>query len=80
MVWSLRGIASNVTLSLEWRVNVSAVQCVEIIQYWAKYKPAAQAASADPFPGNSTNRQNPPIQDNRYNFWTSNAIMMPFKT
>ena len=27
----------------------------------------------------STNRQNPPIKQNRRNFWTSNTIWMPFK-
>ena len=42
-------------------------------------KPAAQAAGADPSQCNSTNKQNPPIQQNRRNFWTSNAIWMPFK-
>ena len=43
------------------------------------YKPTAQAAGADPSRCNSTNRQNPPIQQNRHNSLTSNAISMPFK-
>ena len=34
---------------------------------------------ADPSQWSSTNRQNPPIQQNRRNFWTSNAIWMPFR-
>ena len=48
----------------------------------AKYlfnKPAAQAAGADPFRCISTNRQILPIQQNRHNFWISNAIFMPFE-
>ena len=44
-----------------------------------KNKPAAQAAVADPSQCNSTNRQNPLIQQNFHNFGTSNAIWMPFK-
>ena len=43
-----------------------------------KNKPAAQAAGADPSWWSSTNGQNPPIQQNCRNFWTSNAIWMPF--
>ena len=42
-------------------------------------KPAAQAAGADPSWCHCTNRQNPPIQQNRQNFWTSNAIWIPFE-
>ena len=42
-------------------------------------KPAAQAAGADPSQCKSTRRQNPPIQQNGYNFWTDTAILMPFK-
>ena len=45
-----------------------------------KNKPAAQAAGADPSLWSSTNGQNPPIQQNRRNFWTSIAIWMPFRT
>ena len=41
-------------------------------------KPAAQAAGADPSRWSSTDGQNPPIQQNRRNFWTSNAIWMHF--
>ena len=44
-----------------------------------KNNPAAQAAGADPSQCNQTNRQNPPIQQNFCNFWTSNAILMSFK-
>ena len=39
-----------------------------------KNKPAAQAAGADPSRWSSTNRQNPRIQQNCRNFWTSNGI------
>ena len=42
-------------------------------------KPAAQAAGADPSLRNSTNRLNPPIQQNGPNFWTDEAIVMSFK-
>ena len=44
-----------------------------------KYKPAAQAAGADPSRWSFTSRQNPPIQQNRRNFWTNKAILMPFR-
>ena len=48
------------------------------VEYYQN-KPAAQAAGADPFRCNSINRQNPPIQQNHHNFWTSIAIWIPFK-
>ena len=41
-------------------------------------KPAAQAAGADPSRWSSDNSQNPSIQQNCRNIWTSNAIWMPF--
>ena len=44
-----------------------------------EYKPAALAAGADPSQSNSTNRQNPPFQQNRRNSWTTSAIVMPFE-
>ena len=42
-------------------------------------KPAAQAADADPSRSSFANRQSPPIQENRCNSWTSDAILMPFE-
>ena len=50
-----------------------------ILVEYKQNKPAAQAAGADPFRCNSTNRQNPPIQQNGHIFWTSNAIWKPLK-
>ena len=44
-----------------------------------KNKAAVKAAGADPSRCNSTNRQNPTIQQNCRNFWTSNVIVMPFE-
>ena len=49
-----------------------------LVEYYQN-KPAAQAAGADPFRCNSTNRHIPTNKQNRHNFWTSNAIWMPFK-
>ena len=43
-----------------------------------KNKPAAQTAGADLTRCNFTNRQNPSIQQNCRNSWTSNAIVMPY--
>ena len=40
---------------------------IVLVEYYQN-KTAAQAAGADPFRCNSTNRQNPPIQQNRHNF------------
>ena len=37
------------------------------------------ACCADPSQWNSTSRQNPPIEQNRRNFYTNIAILMPFK-
>ena len=41
-------------------------------------KPAVQAAGTDPSQWSSTNGQNPLIQQNQRNFWTSNALWMIF--
>ena len=41
-------------------------------------KPAVQASGADPSRRNSTTRKNPPIQQSQRNFWTNEAILMPF--
>ena len=49
-----------------------------LVSGFFKNMPAAQAAGADPSRYSSSNRQNPPIHQNRRNFWTSNAIWMPF--
>ena len=38
-----------------------------------------KAAGANPSWWSSSNRQNSPIQQKCYNFWTSNAILMPFE-
>ena len=42
-------------------------------------KAAAHASGADPSLGNSTSRQNPPIDQNCPNFWTHDAILISFK-
>ena len=45
----------------------------------SKNKPAAQVACADPSQWTSNIWQNPPIQQNRRNFWTNTVIKMLFK-
>ena len=45
--------------------------------YLPRNKPAAQAAGTDPSRCSFTNRQNPHIQQNCRNVWSSDAIVMP---
>ena len=54
------------------------IKQVHMLPSWHKNQPAAQAAGAELSQWSSTNGQNQPIQQKRRNFWTGNAIWMPF--
>ena len=60
-----------------WRRDLCLVPQFRAVIF--RNKPAAQGAGADPSRCNSTNRLNPPIQQNCRNSWTSYAIWIPFK-
>ena len=73
--------SSHVILTIIKRIFSSlislTIRCI-LLRECTVNKPAAQAAGADPTRWSSTKRQNPPIQQNRRNFWTSSVIWMPF--
>ena len=48
-------------------------------QYKKEQKPTKQAVWTDPSRCNSTNKKNPPMQQNCHNYWISHAILMALK-
>ena len=65
----------SITVWCELRLVYIVSTKVDTKVCFSRNKPAAQAAGADPFRFNSTNRQNQPIQQNRRNsFMTESTI------
>ena len=69
-------LQSHIFRSYTYKQQLISVKLLTANKY--KNKPAAQATDADPYGCNSTNRQNPPFQQNRRHFLTNDVILISF--